>query len=111
MRPIPARAAAATFAVAAPPSQDHCRDLQLLAVGDDFGAVSLYRYPAVSKGSVPRAYRGHSAHVTRVAFSSSSGSSGGGGSGGGGGGSGGTRYLFSTGGNDRAMLQWEVKGL
>jgi hypothetical protein len=92
-----------------PPCQDHCRDLQLLAVGDDFGAVSLYRYPAVSKGAAPRAYRGHSSHVTRVAFSSSSGSGGGGGGGSGSGG--GTRYLFSTGGNDRALLQWEVKGL
>ncbi|KAG5190289.1 quinon protein alcohol dehydrogenase-like superfamily [Tribonema minus] len=69
---------------------DYHRDLQLLATADDFGHVNLFRYPCVIKGAKAKAYGGHASHVTRVAFSPNG------------------SYLFSAGGNDRALLQWEA---
>jgi WD40 repeat protein len=53
--------------------------------------VKLYKYPCVSKTAAAKVYSGHSSHVTRVAFSH------------------GGSYLYSTGGNDRALLQWQLK--
>ena len=63
----------------------------MLATADDFGTVKLFKYPCVSKGASSRAYRGHASHVTRVAFDAAG------------------KTLFSTGGNDRTLLQWDVK--
>lgn len=42
-------------------------DGQLIATGDDYGLINLFRDPVI-KGK-PRCYRGHSEHVVRVIFS------------------------------------------
>lgn len=62
-------------------------DGQLLATGDDYGLVNLFRDPCI-KG-VPRCYRGHSEHVVRVKFNSDD------------------SYLFSVGGYDQTVMQWK----
>jgi len=63
---------------------------KLVATGDDWGLVNLYRYPVMmrSKGV---SYRGHSSQVTRVKFNSDG------------------SYLFSIGGYDQTMIQWKSK--
>jgi len=68
----------------------------LIATGDDFGLVSLFRYPAVcpdwkttSKFKANR-FHGHCEHVSRVLFDNT-----------------GTR-LFSTGGADLCTFQWKI---
>jgi WD40 repeat protein len=62
----------------------------LLAVGDDFGKVSIYRYPCVQKNSQSVKQPGHSSHVTCVKFGPKD------------------DYLFSTGGEDNCVFQWKV---
>lgn len=63
----------------------------LLVSGDDFGTVKLFNYPAAAPKSQYKAYHGHSAHVTNVVFSSND------------------KYIISTGGADRSILQWKVQ--
>ncbi|XP_073239257.1 echinoderm microtubule-associated protein-like 2 [Porites lutea] len=63
---------------------------QLLATGDDFGNVNLFRYPCVSDKAEPRVAKGHSAHVMCVRFLFDD-----------------TR-LISVGGRDASILQWKV---
>jgi WD40 repeat protein len=46
---------------------DTNEDQTLVAVGDDFGLVQIFRSPA-RKGCAPRSMRGHSEHVMRVKF-------------------------------------------
>ena len=67
---------------------DHGHEERVLATGDDRGVVSLFRAPAL--GGKPITYGGHSSHVTTVRFSKD-----------------GTK-LFSCGGGDATVLQWEV---
>ncbi len=62
-------------------------DGQLLATGDDYGLVNLFRDPCI-KGR-PRCYRGHSEHVVRVMFANSD------------------AYLYSIGGYDQTLMQWK----
>jgi len=62
-------------------------DGQLLASGDDFCLVRIFRDPCV-EGSLPRCYRAHGEHVTNVRFNGD--------------------YLFSTGGYDQTMCQWRI---
>jgi len=40
----------------------------LLATGDDYSKVSVYRYPSLKKNSKAVESRGHSSHVTNVKF-------------------------------------------
>jgi len=56
-------------------------DDQLLATGDDWGLINVWRNPA-KKGHQPRSYRGHSDHVVRLIFAENDG------------------YIFSVGGYD-----------
>ncbi|EQC41165.1 hypothetical protein SDRG_01142 [Saprolegnia diclina VS20] len=63
-------------------------NMQLLATGDDFGKVKLFRYPCVAKHSVAYAYSGHSSHVTSVRWLHND------------------THVVSTGGLDRSILQW-----
>ena len=65
-------------------------DGTLLACGDDYGLVTIFRNPA-RMGVVPRSYRGHSEHVTKVCFNSDG------------------EYLFSVGGYDQTIMQWKRK--
>lgn len=62
-------------------------DRQLLATGDDYGLVNLFRDPCI-KGK-PRCYRGHSEHVVRVMFSADD------------------SNLYSIGGYDQTLMQWK----
>ena len=63
-------------------------DGQLLACGDDYGLVTLFRDPA-RMGAKPRSYRGHSEHVVRTLFSADD------------------TYLWSIGGYDQTLMQWK----
>lgn len=62
---------------------------EMIATSDDFGKVKLFRYPCIIPNADNRPYGGHSSHVTNVAFSPDD------------------RWLVSTGGEDRAVFQWE----
>jgi WD40 repeat protein len=66
-------------------------DQSLLVTGDDFGLVKLFRFPCPKEKSSYREYKGHSAHVCNVAFSSDG------------------KFIFSAGGLDKSILQFEVK--
>jgi len=67
-------------------------DETLIACGDDYGLVQLFRNPC-RKGSAPRSYRAHSEHVVRVHF-----------------GRGNLRqWLFSVGGYDQTLMQWALQ--
>ena len=61
----------------------------LIATGDDSGNVNLFRAPALP-GAQPLRYSGHSAHVSKVAFTPDE------------------RFLLSAGGHDLSIMQWRV---
>jgi len=54
----------------------------MMARADDFGKVSLLKYPCIMKGGKLNVYKGHSSHVTCCRFSKYD------------------NYLYSTGGED-----------
>jgi len=64
----------------------------LLATADDFGKVKLFRWPCIVPRAQHRPYGGHSSHVTNVSFTHQD------------------NWLISTGGQDRAVFQWQVVG-
>jgi len=68
-------------------------DTQLLATADDSGKVNVYKYPSCVDRSKAVMGSGHSSHVTKVRFSPKD------------------NYLFSTGGNDSAVMQWKVTSI
>ena len=70
-----------------------CRsiDESLLVTGDCMGLVKLFRYPCPKEKSQFRQYRGHSSHVCGVAFSADG------------------KLVYSVGGLDKSVLQFEVK--
>lgn len=60
----------------------------VLATGDDFSKVKLFKYPvAIERASFTKVV-GHSSHVTNVRFTSAG------------------TYLISTGGHDKSIFQW-----
>eukprot|EP01015_Nassula_variabilis_P015377 TRINITY_DN2294_c0_g1_i3.p1 TRINITY_DN2294_c0_g1~~TRINITY_DN2294_c0_g1_i3.p1 ORF type:complete len:168 (+),score=13.09 TRINITY_DN2294_c0_g1_i3:108-611(+) len=63
---------------------------QLLALGDDFGKVRVFRYPCLKKGAESIEGVGHSSHVTNVKFSFDD------------------KMIFSAGGEDNCVFQWKV---
>ena len=63
------------------------QDGQLIATGDDYGLVNVFRNPARC-GHKPICLRGHSEHVVRVMFAAND------------------AYLFSIGGYDQTLMQW-----
>jgi len=69
--------------------EPHPDGYKLLASGDDFGQVKIFRYPSMNLASEAVVCRGHSSHVTKVKFTNSG-------------------YLVSTGGNDAAVIQWKL---
>ena len=71
-------------------SIDRSKNNTVLATGDDFGQVNLFRYPCVLEKAESREYYGHSSHVTKVRFSADD------------------KYLVSTGGNDLTVMIWET---
>merc|ERR1719436_1183761 len=67
-------------------------DNQIIATGDDFGFVRLFKYPAVSnKPEAHRAYLGHSSFVVGVEFCRDN------------------KNLITCGGNDMAIFQWVLE--
>lgn len=68
-------------------------DGSLIATGDDFGLVNIFRNPARHRVP-PRSYRGHSEHVVRVRFGRNDLNN----------------YLFSVGGYDQTVMQWKLQG-
>lgn len=67
---------------------DFSKDGTLIATGDDYGLVNIFRNPA-RFGHTPVSLRGHSEHVVRVAFNSND------------------SYIFSVGGYDQTLMQWK----
>ena len=63
---------------------------KVIAAGDDFSQVKLYRNPCVVEHQQYSSYKGHSSHVPKVRFSSND------------------SYLFSVGGNDKCLFVWET---
>lgn len=68
---------------------DRSHSGHLIATGDDFGKVRLFRYPCVKDSSEFLEYRGHSSHVMNVRWSL------------------GDEYLISCGGNDKCVMLWK----
>lgn len=62
---------------------------KLVATADDFGAIKLFRYPAVHEGSKSVDALGHSSHVTNVRFTIAN-------------------DMISVGGNDRCVFVWQI---
>jgi WD40 repeat protein len=62
----------------------------ILATGDDFGTVKLFKYPSVKEKSAFNDYHGHSSHVTGVKFTAND------------------TFLVSTGGNDKTVFVWDT---
>jgi WD40 repeat protein len=69
---------------------DRSPDGTLLATGDDYGYINLFKYPSPVKNASKAIFMGHSSHVMNVKFSPDQ------------------RFLFSVGGNDKTIIQWRV---
>lgn len=63
---------------------------KILATGDDFSLVKLFKYPCVIEKAKYQAFKGHSSHVPKIRFSCND------------------QFLFSTGGNDKCVFVWET---
>lgn len=72
-------------------SVDRSPDQSLLAAGDDFGQVRLFKYPCIAKKPAMKQYSGHSSHVANVRFTPDG------------------EYLLSAGGGDTAVFQWKIQ--
>eukprot|EP01032_Pedospumella_encystans_P008376 gene8376-9951_t len=72
-------------------SVDRSPDGKYLVSGDDFLRVKLFQYPCTREKSKFKAYKGHAEHVLRVRFSFDG------------------KYVFSVGGLDKAVMQYELK--
>jgi microtubule-associated protein-like 6 len=71
---------------------DRSPDSKVVATGDDFGFVKLFKYPCPEPKSPYIKHTGHSSHVTNVMFTRNAS---------------GQRYLVTTGGNDKCIFQWK----
>ena len=71
-------------------SVEFSKDNSLIATGDDYGLVNLFRNPCRG-GAKPISLRGHSEHVVRVTFHRDD------------------QYIFSVGGYDQTLMQWKRK--
>ena len=65
-------------------------EYELLASGDDYGLIKVFRHPSPTKGAQFVLGRGHSSHVTCVRFAP------------------GDDYMLSAGGDDQCVLQWRL---
>ena len=71
--------------------KDKDGNYRIIARADDFGKVSVYKYPIVVKDQQYNEFPGHSSHVTSCRFSTQD------------------EYLYSTGGEDQCVFQWKVR--
>jgi len=69
---------------------DRAPDSSLVASGDDFGYVNLFRYPACRPYGPKSRSSGHSSHVMQVRWSPDQ------------------SYLASVGGNDKTLIIWNI---
>ena len=69
-------------------SADRDINQQLLATGDDFGCVNIFRYPVVNEGAHCTSLKGHASHVTCVRFTLGD-------------------TLLTVGGNDQCTIVWK----
>jgi WD40 repeat protein len=69
---------------------DRSRNGLLLATGDDFGQVKLFKYPCVKEQAGFNEFYGHSSHVTGVKFTAND------------------TFVISTGGNDKTVMVWDT---
>jgi WD40 repeat protein len=72
-------------------SVDRSPDGKYLVTGDDFRKVKLFQYPCPREKTQCKEYKGHSEHVMNVRFSYDG------------------KYVFSVGGLDKSLLQFEVQ--
>lgn len=70
---------------------DRSPDGQYLVSGDDFRRIKLFSYPSPKEKAKFKDYKGHAEHVTNVRFSADG------------------KYVYSVGGLDKAVMQFEVK--
>jgi WD40 repeat protein/Ca2+-binding EF-hand superfamily protein len=68
---------------------DRSGDCSVIVTGDDYGRVSLRRFPCVESSAAAKHHYGHSAPIKNVGFSP------------------GDRYVISVGGADRCVFQWK----
>jgi hypothetical protein len=68
---------------------DRNHNEDIIATGDDWGLVNLFRNPCL-KGAKLTSYRAHSSHVVRVMFDQKD------------------EYLYSIGGYDKTLMMWKV---
>ena len=61
---------------------------ELIATGDVYGRVRIYRYPAIARNTNYVLFRGHGGNVTNMRFSPDD------------------RFLYTTGGDDCCVMQW-----
>ena len=73
-------------------SCDRSPNQRYLVTADDNHHVKLFSYPVCKEGSQCKVYQGHSEHVPTVRFSTDG------------------LYVFSVGGLDKSVIQYEVKG-
>ena len=71
---------------------DRSPDGSIIATGDDFRRVKIFRYPCPKEKSKFKEYKGHSEFVVNIKFSKDG------------------TWLYSVGGLDKAVFQFEVKG-
>ncbi|MCQ2820872.1 MAG: WD40 repeat domain-containing protein, partial [archaeon] len=63
---------------------------KVVATGDDFSLVKLFKCPSVIEHAEYNAYGGHSSHIPKVRFTP------------------GDKYLISVGGNDKSVFVWQT---
>lgn len=62
----------------------------VVATGDDFSLVKLFKYPSVVEKAGYKAYKGHSSHICKLRFTAKD------------------LFLVSVGGNDKSVFIWET---
>eukprot|EP01006_Ploeotia_vitrea_P044073 TRINITY_DN66802_c4_g1_i1.p1 TRINITY_DN66802_c4_g1~~TRINITY_DN66802_c4_g1_i1.p1 ORF type:complete len:807 (-),score=500.45 TRINITY_DN66802_c4_g1_i1:110-2446(-) len=67
-----------------------CPTAPLLASGDDYGNVNLYRYPCAEQGNEHIVLKGHASHVMNVRFANDG------------------KRMWTVGGEDKTILQWRL---
>jgi len=73
-------------------SVDATQDRKYICSGDDFGSMTVYRFPVLKNTQPGRRMTGHSEHVPRVRFYNSDDMD---------------NYIISSGGMDRTYIQWK----
>lgn len=65
---------------------------KLLASGDDYSKIKLFKYPACFQKQFFNVYKGHSSHITGIKWSYND------------------DYMISIGGLEKSIIQWKLDG-